>query len=271
MHNEFEKEEKYKLYRKVKEILHPTISKKNISDYKIIVGEELLPIRVFYPKKVSNLKNVIIYVHGDSKITNCQEKYSEISSEFAKELDRLVISIDYNEDDELDTIYKEVSKTFNYIYNELITHNIEKDNITVLGDSTGGAIVLQLVDGLDINSLVLFYPVLSGEYFGKTNYSSIIENDKIDHDLVSKLKDYYKGRENDKELFYLSKDKKNIPETLLLIGNVDPLIDEAKAFADSSKKVKLDIVGFANHGFLNTNDKEIKKEFFDFINKFLSR
>jgi hypothetical protein len=36
-HNEFDNEEKYKLYRQVNELLHPTISKKNISNYRIII------------------------------------------------------------------------------------------------------------------------------------------------------------------------------------------------------------------------------------------
>lgn len=267
MHNEFEKEEKYKLYRKVEEILHPTISKKNISDYKIIIGEDLLPIRVFYPKKVSNIKDIIIYVHGDSKVTNCSEKYSEISSDIAKELDKLVISIDYNEDDDILDIYKEVEKTYKFIYDKLINNGIDNNNITFMGDSTGGAIVLNMIDD-SIKRCILLYPVLSGEYFGKTNYNSIIENDKIDHDLVYKLKEYYNGFDNNKKIFPLL-NKKKYPKTLLLIGNVDPLIDEAKDFSNKNDTVELEVVGFANHGFLNTNDKEIRKEFYDYINKFM--
>ena len=52
MNNAFEKEERYKLYRTVREILHPTISKKNISEYKIIVDDNLLPLRIFILKKL---------------------------------------------------------------------------------------------------------------------------------------------------------------------------------------------------------------------------
>lgn len=269
MHKEFEKEEKYKLYRKVEEILHPTISKKNISDYKIIINDALLPIRVFYPKKVSNINKVIIYIHGDSNITNCMEKYSRISADMAKELDHLVISIDYEESDSLIDIINGISKTFEYVYNKLLNCGIEKNNITIMGDSTGGALVLNMVKDKDIDRCVLFYPVLSGEYFGKTNYNSILENDKFDHDLIDKLKEYYKDYEGNKNIFPLLNIKNKYPETLLLIGNVDPLIDEAKYFAENIDSVKMEVVGFANHGFLNTNDKEIKKEFYDFINKFM--
>ena len=269
MQNEFEKEEKYKLYRKVEEILHPTISKKNISDYRIIISDALLPIRVFYPKKVSNIKKVIIYVHGDSVVTNCSEMYSKISTDMAKELDRLVISIDYNEKDKLDNIYKEVTKAFEYIYNKLISNGIDKQDITVMGDSTGGAIVLSIIENCDVDKCVLLYPVLSGEYFGKTNYNSILENDKFDHDLIDKLKDYYKEYEGNKKIFPLLDIRDKYPDILLLIGNVDPLIDEAKYFAEKIDSVKIEVVGFANHGFLNTSDKDIQKEYYDFINKFM--
>ena len=50
-------EEKYKLYRTVYEILHPTISKKNISNYKVVFDEKLLPTLVFYPKRKAGDKN----------------------------------------------------------------------------------------------------------------------------------------------------------------------------------------------------------------------
>ena len=59
INNEFDEEIKYKLFRTVNEILHPTISKKNISDYKIIMDDDILPVRVFYPKKVTSIDKVI--------------------------------------------------------------------------------------------------------------------------------------------------------------------------------------------------------------------
>ena len=57
--NSFEKGFKYKLYRTVYEVVHPTISKKNISSYRIMFKDDILPVRVFYPKKVSNINKII--------------------------------------------------------------------------------------------------------------------------------------------------------------------------------------------------------------------
>ena len=50
--DEFDLDNKYKLYRNLYEVIHPTISKRNISEYKIILKDDLVPIRVFYPKKL---------------------------------------------------------------------------------------------------------------------------------------------------------------------------------------------------------------------------
>ena len=63
--------EDVKLYRNMKELLHPSISKKNVSNYIIVIDEDILPVRVFYPKKVSNLNRVIIFIHGNEEITEC--------------------------------------------------------------------------------------------------------------------------------------------------------------------------------------------------------
>ena len=80
---DFDKEVRYKLYRTVKDLITPSISKVNISNYRIVFDDNLLPVRVFYPKKVSDINQVIIYVPGDGTITNCFSKYSDICSNLA--------------------------------------------------------------------------------------------------------------------------------------------------------------------------------------------
>ena len=273
-HCEFEKEEKYKLFRSVKELLHPTISKKNISDYKIIIEEELLPVRVFYPKRVSQLDKMIIYFHGECKITNCKGKYSEISSDMAKELDRMVLSIDYEDENDLESIYNDVYKTFYYIYNKLIDAQISKENICLMADSTGASMLLSVYNKLreekcDIGEVILFYPVLSGEYFGKTKYKSIVENNTIDHDLIKKLKNYYKKKnEGNVNVFPYIGNNINISKGLVIVGGVDPLIDEAKEFAEKTNS-DIQVITFANHGFLGSKDNEIMKEYYFKLHEFL--
>ena len=114
----FENKVRYKLYRTIPEIIHPSISKKNISNYKIVLEDKLIPIRVFYPEMVSNIDNVIIYIHGENNSPKKGYRYGDISRLFAKELKCLVISIDYDDDGTLKKLVKNIFPTCKYIVDE---------------------------------------------------------------------------------------------------------------------------------------------------------
>ncbi|MBP5678942.1 MAG: alpha/beta hydrolase [Bacilli bacterium] len=273
--NEFELEEKYKLFRSVKELLHPTISKRNISNYKIIVDENILLLRVFYPKKVSNIKKVIINIPGEGEITDCEGMYSNISATISKEVDQMLISIDYEKQpNDFPSLFDRIYETIDFIYQGLRKENIAVEDISLMGDSTGANILLNIVErmqknNLEVGRMILFYPVLSGEYQGETKYPSIKENTSVNYNLIEKLKNYYKKAP--KEIFPLNlEEEKTYSPTLLLSGNVDPLVDEAKAFKEKNNNIELKIIDFAYHGFLNTKDKEMIKEYLKIVKSFMN-
>ena len=78
--------EKYKLYRTVYEILHPTISKKNISNYKVVFDEKILPVLVYYPTKISNTFFVVnqgsmrYYIQVVYDMTSEEKQAQELNS-----------------------------------------------------------------------------------------------------------------------------------------------------------------------------------------------
>lgn len=234
MNNAFEKEERYKLYRTVREILHPTISKKNISEYKIIVDDNLLPLRIFYPQKVTNMNKVTIYIHGDTLLTNCKAKYAEISNKIALSTDNLVISIDSEELTNV-TNKKYISKmyeTTKYLIEELYKLNIV--NIKLLGDSTGSTTILNFKDNLKKDNLnlktILFYPVLSSKYITKKNKAN----------------------------------KGIYDNSLIIIGSEDEYYEEIKIYTNN-------IVEIPNmkHGFLKEENESIKKIYIEAIKDYI--
>lgn len=234
MNNAFEKEERYKLYRTVREILHPTISKKNISNYKIIVDENLLPLRIFYPQKVTNMNKVIIYIHGDIVLTNCKEKYAEISNNIALNTDNLVISIDTEELKNISN-KKYINKLYEitkYLIVEL--NKLDITNIKLLGDSTGSTTILNFKEKLKEDNLnlktILFYPVLSSKY------------------ITKKIK-------TNKEIYN---------DSLIIIGNQDEYFEELKLYTNS-------IIEIPNmkHGFLKEQNLTIKKIYMDAIKDYI--
>ena len=264
--------EDVKLYRNMKELLHPSISKKNVSNYIIVIDEDILPVRVFYPKKVSNLNRVIIFIHGNEEITECD--YLDFYKNLSKNTDSVVISIEY-EDDNYKKMYQSINETVNYLYKGLIRNNIDSSNISLMGDSTGANIITginYLNKDLKIEKEILFYPVLSMNY-EKASYESMVKNKDFNLGILTKLRNYYEAIEynDDKLLKPLElKDYSKIPSTLILTGNVDSLKDEAKEYYDkltgSNKYVELE---FSAHGFLKKMDKDVEKEVFHEINGFL--
>lgn len=278
MQNVFDKEEKYKLYRSIREIIHPSISKMNISDYRIVIEEDILPLRIFYPKKVTNIDKVIIYIHGNGKITNCHEEYTKILKKMAIKTNSLVIAIDYKEYENISSITNKLLKTIYYLYKELERNELKHENITLMGDSTG-AYLITVINYLDkekiISKEVLLYPTLSLNYKSNTEYESINKNIIFNEDLTNNFEEYYnniKDNNMDDEKYKpLDRNNNDTPNTLLIVGNVDCVKDEVSKYKDLLKeKAKYLEIPFLNHGFLKKMDKDIEEEFYKELNDYLN-
>lgn len=262
-----------KLFRNIKELLHPSISKKNISNYTITIDEDILPVHIYYPKKISNLDKAIIYIHGAYEITGTD--YQEVYKFLSKELDSMLIAIEY-ENTDYKKMYKSIYETVKYLYKGLVRNTIKPSKIILMGDSTGCNIITGInylnKDEFVTEKEILFYPVLSMEY-ETAKYDSMVKNKDFNLGLLTKLRNYYESLnyKNDKLLRPLeSKDYSNIPSTLIITGNVDSLKDEAKEYYDKlvNDKDYLELE-FSSHGFLTNLDKDVSKEITNKIKKFM--
>ncbi len=271
--NSFENGFKYKLYRTVYEIVHPTISKKNISGYRIVFNDDILPVRVFYPKKVSNINRIIFYIPGVGSITDCSGSYAKISKNIALRMDTLVIAIDM--DDNSNCFYSDmrdlVSKTCFYLYDELIKLDILDLDIILLGDSIGATMALEIAKNERFfnSKLVLFYPVLSS-YF----------NSDIKYDLVKKVNKYFESYTSNMKLLdgnssldIIDTSYKYKSNILFILGDADPLKDDIVSYYDNcyeyNNQNKIFIINKYGHGFLNCLDEIALNDMFKTINEFI--
>lgn len=191
----------YKLYRTLHDIMHPSISRKNITNYKIVINENLLPLQIYYPNKEVILENIIIYIAN--KIDNY-----DIYNELAKRTNNLVILIDNNEKNKIDDYYK----TINYIYDNTSIMDINPSNITIMSDFEGtdieNKIVLKSSKSKDftINKIILLGPKDINLKNDKNN-KLIIENTerKKDNYIEICLEKFIKGNDlaTKEKVFYL--------------------------------------------------------------------
>lgn len=143
---------KYRLYRSLYDILNPTISRKNISNYNIVINKDILPIEVYYPKKNIKISNIIIYIPSSDDTNN-------LYSDLAINTNNLVIVLNY--DDNKDNCYN----TIKYIYDNV--KDIITDNITIMTDTEGSDIEEYIIDksyktnDFKISKAILLEPTIS--------------------------------------------------------------------------------------------------------------
>lgn len=122
-----------RLYRNLYDIIHPSISRKNISNYKIIFNDNLIPVRIFYPNRDTKLGRIIIYIHGDK--TN-----DKVYEEIAKRTDSIVIFLEYRKE----KIEIDCNNMIEYLLKGLTECNISLENVLLMGDDIESNFLLQL-------------------------------------------------------------------------------------------------------------------------------
>lgn len=276
--DDFGTENTYKLYRTIYEIIHPTISKRNISNYKIIIDENLVPLRIFYPQKISKLEKAIIYIPGKTWIVNGIKNYSDVSLELVKELDTIIIALDYSLEDNYNKTVNTCYQTLKYLIEGLNRVGIEKEKITVIGDSTGASILANICSDNEniISKQILLYPALNLTFEEKEKYPSLEQNNKVDLLTLSHLKNFTKNYiKDDYKSPLKNNDYNSWPSTLIITGDLDPVRDEGielgKLLRQENKKSKVINIKFATHGFLNNKDEESIEEAIKEIKKFINK
>ena len=266
--NSFEKGFKYKLYRTVYEVVHPTISKKNISSYRIMFKDDILPVRVFYPKKVSNINRIIFYIAGFGDVTGCTAKYGDICKRIALKTDTLVIALDMDDidDDNYLDVYELCYKTCLYLNEELEKLNIDDLKIFLTGDSLGANMAMSICKDEEFSSynMILFYPVLSSKCLDR----------EIDYEVLKSLKRHFLDKKLlDNSLVFplINTDYKYKNNTLFIVGDADPIKDDVLSYYDlSHDNNELYIVNMYGHGFLDGIDDIALGNLFDKVNEFMN-
>lgn len=135
-----------KLYRNLYEIVHPSISRRNITEYQIVLDENVLPIQVFYPGVEVEIKTMILYLPGEMRDDSFYE-------ELAKQMNSTVLLLEFLESDE----EKRYEKTIHYIWDELKRYSIH-DNLSFMADGIG-CHILNEMDGFCLSKKVYLSPL----------------------------------------------------------------------------------------------------------------
>lgn len=266
-------------------------------DTRIYNGDYEVPVRLYFPtEEAMKLEEqersqfpVLLFFHGGGWVTESVETYNRVCARMAQSTGCIVASVEYRLAPEyrFPTAFDDCYAAAKALYTNHSILNVHPDQITIMGDSAGGnltaAVCLKARDTGDFTPRrqILIYPALSNCYTEESPYSSVQENG-TDYLLTSvKMEDYLKlyesspaDRQNPYFAPIIAKDFADLPRTLILTAEFDPLRDEGEDYArklkEAGNEVELHRIKGALHGFFALGIKFLHvQESFTYINAFL--
>ncbi len=230
-------------------------------------GRDLL-VRAF--SHTGEVEPIMIFFHGGGFVTGDFDSYSNICAYLSEELHRKVISVNYR----LAPEYKFPAGPEDCYdaTQELLRHcgdwyQADPNDVLLIGDSAGATLscVVSMMardrGGLLPKAQILLYPAAWCDYSDDTPFRSVIDNG-TEYLLTQKqLVDYmelYASSPADREHPYFAPlrhtDFSNLPDTLIVTMQYDPLCDEgkelARKLAEGGTRVVHDRVKNGIHGMI---------------------
>lgn len=280
----------YPLERTVKEQLKsPHLLKPlyQLWDHKVIcAGREIL-VRIYEPKQPP--RHTLLFFHGGGWVSESVDTYNSVCLNLARRTQSRVLSVQYRLAPEhpfpqgLDDCYA--------VTRELLCNSAGWDvfpgQVTLIGDSAGGnlcaAVSLLARDRGEfcVPQQILLYPAVYSDHTDQSPYPSVIENG-TDYLLTSKrISEYmqlYIHDEKDWRSPYfaplLAGNFENLPRTLVITAQYDPLRDEGEDYAARLAQAGGDASCYqmrdALHGFFSLGPRYVHvKKTYELINAFL--
>ena len=234
-----------------------------------LIKDKKFTYHFFIPSNFET-KKVVIYLHGGGWTTGSVKFYSHILSILANQLKRNIIAFDYPLAPEhpfpegLNFCYEAIE---NLIKNSS-KYRIDQSQIIIMGDSAGANLATAIClkakkeKNFKIKKEILLYPIVQTNFKNNKKYKSIEENGYdyfLNKKLISDYLDLYipnkKYYKNKYVAPLYAKNLFNMPETLIITANLDPLRDEGYAYAQKLKhyfnKVTYYNIKNVIHGFFN--------------------
>ena len=268
-------------------------------DAEVYNGDYKVPIRLFFPTEEA-MENgaasgkkppVILFFHGGGWVTESVENYERVCARMAQSTGQIVASVEYRLAPEhrfpvgLMDCYA-AAKVF---YTNRFLLNTDPDRITIMGDSAGGnlaaAVCMMARDRGEFfpKKQILIYPALNNCYTEASPFESVKTNGTGYLLTAEKMEDYLKlyertpeDRQNPYFAPILAGDFRNMPDTLILTAEFDPLRDEGEAFGErlaaAGNYVETHRIAGAFHGYFALGIKFLHvQESFEYVNRFLER
>jgi len=247
----------------------PPISFSNIKNITVEVNSEKIPVRIYTPEDGDKFP-IIIYSHGGSWISGNLDTHDNVCRKLSRNTKAIVISVDYHlaPENPFPAGLNDVYNILQWTYKNVESINGNEKQIAVAGDSAGGnlsaAVSLMSKDksGPHITCQVLIYPSTNIYELNTASWSDFSNDFNISKEEMEKYILLYVPQKEDRKNPYVSpllaKEFNQLPDTLVITAEIDPLRDEGEAYGNKLKEagIQSEVIRFngVTHGFI-TMDK----------------
>ncbi len=267
-------------------------------DAEIYNGDYRVPLRMYFPSEEAMEETVaretplpvLLFFHGGGWTTESTENYDRVCARMSQSTGQIVVSVEYRlaPEHKFPAALQDCFAAARALYSGEIIPDTTAESITIIGDSAGGnlaaAVSMMARDRqeFDVQRQILIYPALYNCYTDASPFPSVRENGEGYLLTARKLEDYldlYQRTPEDRQSPYfaplLADDFRNLPATLILTAEFDPLRDEGAAYGEkllqAGTPAQVSMISGALHGYFALGIRFFHvSESFEKINAFLS-
>lgn len=242
-------------------------------DRKIISDGREVTVRVYTPVERFD-DHTLLFFHGGGWATENIDTYNKVCVNLAKNTGCQVVSVEYSLAPE--SPFPEGLMDCYSVAKEYFTKSAEfgtsPEKIILVGDSAGGnlaaAVSLMARNNRDfrVSRQILIYPAVGHDHDPETSPFDSVRENGFDYLLTSKriceYMDLYASRPEDYNNPYfaplLADSFENLPETLLITAEFDPLRDEGEEYGRKLEQAGVPVYSYRMedglHGYFSLDD-----------------
>lgn len=225
-----------------------------------------IPIYFVAPRTGASIRNVIFYIHGAGWVFGSFHTHEKLVRELAARTNSLVVFPEYTRSPEAKypTAIEQCYYVLTHLW-QLIGDrwpNVERDTLTVAGDSVGGnmsiamALLSNMRSGPKIHKLLLYYPVTDAR-FDTPSYRQFGEGYYLYRAGMKWFwRQYTTSMEERNEITASPlraslKCLKNLPKTMIINGQADVLRSEGEAFGEKLRRAGIEVTALRVQGIIH--------------------
>lgn len=212
----------------------------NVMDTKILD----ISVRILRPINNVNTLPVIIYYHGGGGVLGNVNTHDRLIKQLCIQTNAVIVFVNYSLAPEAKFPVQIIQcyEIANYVYNNPLEFNINKDNLVLCGDSAGGNLAIGVTllakqnKSFKIKHQVLLYPATSSD-LNSPSYHEFADAPLLNKRSMEFFRKSYMDNPQDGNNILISPIKatieqlKDLPPSLFIIPENDPLRDDTEAYA----------------------------------------